>query len=79
MNVRRWMAVAWPAFLLAGVLEMLVFALVDPGQLHWHGQALEWSRAAVYTVSFFVFWAVIAVAGALTAVLVAPAEDQPQV
>jgi hypothetical protein len=42
-------------------------------------QALEWSRAAVYTVSFFVFWAVIAVAGALTAVLVAPAEDQPQV
>lgn len=78
--MRRWMGVAWPAFLLAGVLEMLVFALVDPSQLHWHGQAIEWSRPAVYTVSFFVFWAVIAASGALTAVLVAPAAgDQPQV
>jgi hypothetical protein len=80
MGLRRWMGVAWPAFLLAGVLEMLVFALVDPSQLHWHGQALEWSREAVYTVSFFVFWAVIAASGALTAVLVTPAaDDQSQV
>lgn len=27
------MAVAWSSFLAAGVLELLVFAVVDPGEL----------------------------------------------
>lgn len=78
MGLKRWLCVVWPAFLLAGVLEMLVFAFVDPGELHWHGNALDWSRAAVYTVSFFVFWAVTAASGALTLWL-ARSNDQPQV
>ncbi|WP_382325631.1 hypothetical protein ACFJGX_15760 [Hydrogenophaga sp. UC242_50] len=64
------MGIAWPAFLLAAVLEMLVFAMVDPGDLHWFGQPLDWSRQAVYTVAFFVFWGVTAVSSALTALLV---------
>ena len=33
----RVLAVLWPAFLMAGVLETLVFALVDPAGLHWFG------------------------------------------
>lgn len=67
---QRIMIVLWPAFLMAGVLEILVFALVDPGQLHWFGgPAVEWPPAAIYTLAFFVFWVVIAVAGALTQLL----------
>ncbi len=66
------MWVGWPSFLMAGVLEMLVFAVVDPGELHWHGTALDWSRPAVYTLAFFVFWAVIAVACALSVLLAQP-------
>ena len=66
------MWVGWPSFLMAGVLEMLVFAVVDPGELHWHGAALDWSRPAVYTLAFFVFWAVIAVACALSVLLAIP-------
>ena len=31
------MAILWPSFLMAGVLEMLVFALVDPAGLRWMG------------------------------------------
>ena len=27
---RRFMWIAWPAFLMAGVVEMLIFAVVDP-------------------------------------------------
>ena len=38
MWAQRWMWIAWPAFLVAAVLEMLVFALVDPSELHWSGQ-----------------------------------------
>lgn len=64
------MAVLWPAFLMAGVLEVLVFTLIDPTQLRWFGgPAVEMPAAAVYTMAFFVFWLVIAVAGALTQLL----------
>ncbi|NZD55126.1 hypothetical protein HZU83_00315 [Sphaerotilus montanus] len=64
---RRLAAVAWPAFLMAGVLEMLVFSLVDPGDLHWLGGAsVEIDRKAVYTVAFFVFWVVVGLGSALT-------------
>ena len=65
--VRRLAAVMWPAFLMAGVLEMLVFSLVDPGDLHWlGGSAVEADHKAVYTVAFFAFWVVVALGSALT-------------
>lgn len=72
---QRLMWIVWPAFLMAGVMEMLVFALVDPQDLHWMGQPLEWSRQGIYTVAFFVFWAVTAASSALTALLTLPAEE----
>lgn len=73
---RRVAAILWPSFLMAGVLEMLVFVVVDPGDLHWFGgEALDWSNQAVYTVTFLIFWAVIATAGALTALLDASPEE----
>lgn len=51
-----WMAVAWPAFLAACLLEGLVFAVVDPAQLHWPSYLMESSRQATYTLVFFSFW-----------------------
>jgi hypothetical protein len=68
----RVLAIAWPAFLMAGVLEMLVFALADPEDLHWMGGApIELSRSAVYTLAFLAFWLIISTAGALTQLLLA--------
>jgi hypothetical protein len=62
----RVMTVLWPAFLMAGVLEMLVFAVVDPHQLHgWGMDSADWSASAVYTMAFLLFWAVIAVAAGI--------------
>ncbi|HSW27046.1 MAG TPA: hypothetical protein VLJ62_30100 [Burkholderiaceae bacterium] len=59
--------VLWPAFVMAGVMEMLVFAVVDPGALQWPGgETLEWSRSTVYSVAFLAFWGVIAVSAAVT-------------
>jgi hypothetical protein len=72
----RVMAVLWPAFLMAGVMEMLVFAFVDPTQLQlFGGSRLDWSPTAVYTVAFFLFWGVIAMAAALTGLLEVGAEE----
>lgn len=69
MWAQRLMWIAWPAFLVAAVLEMVVFALVDPSDLHWFGAPLPFSREAVYTLAFFVFWGATMVSSALTTLL----------
>jgi len=69
MTMHRLMWIAWPAFLLACLLELLVFAMVDPQDLHWFGQPIELSRQGVYTIAFFVFWTVSMVASGLTTLL----------
>ncbi|HEY1092218.1 MAG TPA: hypothetical protein VGE47_14080 [Burkholderiaceae bacterium] len=67
---RRALLILWPAFVMAGVLEALVFAVVDPGDLLCFGlEAVPGSRLAVYSVCFFVFWGVIATSAAITALL----------
>jgi hypothetical protein len=69
-KTERVLAVLWPAFVMAGLLEALVFAVVDPESLTWFGGApLGLSRQAVYTVTFFIFWGVIASASALTTLM----------
>ena len=65
----RLMWIAWPAFLAACALELLVFALVDPAELAWAGEPLRWSRQAVHTIAFFAFWLVSLGACALTTLL----------
>lgn len=65
------MAVAWSSFLCAGVLELLVFAVVDPAELRWFGAApIELPAQAVYTLSFLIFWGVLALASSLSLLLV---------
>ena len=69
------MLVAWTSFLMAAVLEMLVFALVDPHDLLGVGAIpAEFSPTGVYSLAFFLFWAVIAAAGALGRWLGTPAQ-----
>jgi hypothetical protein len=69
MLMQRWMWIAWPAFLVAGLLEILVFGLVDPEDLHWFGHPLALSRQGVYTLAFFVFWILTMLSSALTTLL----------
>lgn len=67
---QRVVAIIWPAFLMAGVIEMLVFAFADPDDLHWlGGSPVTISRSAVYTLAFFAFWIIVSTAGALTQLL----------
>lgn len=64
--LRSALQVLWPAFLAAAALEFLVFAHVDPRELHaYGGSQVELSRQAIYTLAFFVFWAVVGVACAV--------------
>jgi len=59
------------------VLEALVFAVVDPHELRWFGMApIELSVQAVYTLSFLIFWGVVALGASLALLLVnLPADE----
>jgi 4-hydroxybenzoate polyprenyltransferase len=73
---RRWATILWPAFLVAAVLEIAVFAFVDPLTLHTlDGEVLPLSATAVYSIAFLVFWACTAVACGLTVLLDRSADE----
>jgi hypothetical protein len=74
--IRALAQILWPAFLGACLMELLVFVHVDPGDVHSIGGVpLALSRQAVYTLSFFAFWGVIALACALAWLLLRRAEE----
>lgn len=72
----RALTILWPAFLMAGVLETLVFAVVDPHEMRWFGGALiGGSPLAIYSAAFMMFWAAVATASALTGLLTLTADE----
>lgn len=56
--------ILWPAFLIASILEMVVFAWVDPATISFG--SLELENKAVYTIAFFVFWGLVALAAEIS-------------
>ena len=72
-RLTRVLSVLWPAFVAAGVLEALVFVVVDPAALHWFGRdPVDLTPQGVYSVTFLIFWGVISMGGAITALLLSP-------
>ena len=73
---RRAAAISWPAFLVAAVLEVAVFAFVDPRSLHTlEGASLGLSDVAIYSIAFLGFWACTTVACGLAVLLERSADD----
>lgn len=74
---RRAMMVLWPSFLAAALAEGCFFSLFDPEELGRIGGA-RLSALAVYSIGFFLFWSLCALASLLTCYLiVVPANDRP--
>lgn len=72
----RFAAIAWPAFLAAAVLEIAVFALVDPAQIAaLVDPPLSLSPTAIYSLAFFGFWLSVGAACALTVLLERSADE----
>jgi hypothetical protein len=72
----RILVILWPSFLMAAVLEGLVFAAIDPAEIGLVQLARGVSPLGVYTIAFLVFWCVIACASSLTALLLVE-KDEP--
>ena len=72
----KLLRVLWPAFLAAAVLDAMVFAVVDPGDLRWFGgPPIGWSALTIYSVTFLIFWAGVSAAGMLTLLLSLSADE----
>lgn len=69
---KRLMFILWPSFIVGGIAEMVFFTLIDPQELYLLGQPVYWSRTAVYSVGFFMFWGLAAASSALTCFLQQP-------
>ena len=75
MTLVKWMWISWPAFLVAGLLEMMVFAMVDPQDLHPFGYTMGLSRQSIYSLVFFVFWVFAMLSSGLTLFLALPERE----
>jgi len=67
--MRKAIWILWPSFLVGGAAETAFFALVDPMDLHIFADHAGFSRMAIYSGGFFVFWAFAAASSALTCFL----------
>lgn len=67
--MQRLMWVLWPSFLVAIVMDGVVFSTFDPLEIAYNGEPLFDSRMAAYTVAFLVFWLFAAGSSALTCYL----------
>lgn len=69
-RVERVLSILWPSFVTAGILEALIFAVVDPDTLSWFGgEPMALSRQAVYTLTFLLLWGVVSLGCSITALL----------
>jgi len=48
--------ILWPAFIAAGVAEVVFFTVIDPKQLFLLGQPVELAALTTYSIGFFLFW-----------------------
>ncbi|MBL0121541.1 MAG: hypothetical protein IPP88_02025 [Betaproteobacteria bacterium] len=69
------MWVLWPSFIAAGMGVGILFTLVDPSELVILGNPVHVSKTAVYTLGFFVLWAICSAASALSCFLQATSRE----
>jgi hypothetical protein len=64
MNKLFW--IIWPSFLVAGIAEIMFFAIIQPRDLYFFGQPVDFSPLATYSIGFFCFWAICAASSLAT-------------
>lgn len=65
---RLLMTILWPSFLMAIITVGVVFSMVDPETLNIPGN-VEMNNVVIYSIGFFIFWLLGALASGLTALL----------
>lgn len=60
------MRLLWPSFLVAAIATAVIFAFIAPENVVLLDGRIEVPSIAIYSVGFFVLWAVSALSSALT-------------
>ncbi len=58
--------VLWPAFIAAGIAEVVFFTIIDPQQLYLLGQPVALAATATYSIGFLMFWLICAGSSLMT-------------
>ena len=66
---RLALSILWPSFVMAGVLEALVFAVVDPADVRLEHFGVASSPQGIYTLAFLLFWGLLSTSGAISTLL----------
>lgn len=59
------MNILWPSFLMACLLEMVIFGYVDPKELYL-SDSFNNPRLTIHAISFFIFWIICAFSSAIS-------------
>ena len=73
--MRTLASILWPAFVMAGVAELLFFTVIDPSELYFLGNPVDVGPIATYSIGFFLFWVLAAASSAFTVFLLRASED----
>ena len=58
--------ILWPAFIAAGIAEVVFFTVIDPKQLFLFGQPVELSDITTYSIGFLMFWLLCAMSSLMS-------------
>jgi hypothetical protein len=58
--------ILWPSFLVASIIEGVVFTFFDPLEIAWQLNDGDISRQAIYSLGFFFIWGAVSLACALS-------------
>ena len=58
--------ILWPAFIAAGIAEVVFFTVIDPQQLYLLGQPMGLPAMATYSFGFLMFWLICAGSSLMT-------------
>lgn len=67
--LKQMMWILWPSFIAAGIGVGIVFTLIDPMELVVLGDHVRASRTTIYSLGFFILWAIAAMASAMSCFL----------
>jgi hypothetical protein len=71
----KWINLLMLSFFTAVSGEAFFFTFIDPKLLYLFGEPVYWSPAVVYSLGFFMFWALTGATAALVALMLKPAEE----
>jgi hypothetical protein len=72
--LKKMMWVLWPSFIAASIGVGIMFTLIDPMELVVLGDRVHASRTTIYSLGFFVLWAIAAMASAMSCFLAADSQ-----